>query len=141
MGRKKIFKIKVLRWLENAIFNSVLASKGANLLIVQAEFAVCMKDILSYPESTMVPPWLGPEKNCQNESSRMAGKALVFANTVNASFNYTSFQLLYEHYVAFNPQKLPDFDDVMTQFYLNFLKLRKLGVVTATGLSVRVYTA
>ena len=26
--------------------------------------------------------------------------------------------------------KLPDFDDVLTQFHLNFLKCQKLGVVT-----------
>ena len=53
---------------------------------------------------------------------------LVFANTVNASFNYTFFQLLYKHYVAFNSSKIPDFDDAMTQFYLNFFKFRKLNI-------------
>ena len=50
---------------------------------------------------------------------------LVFANTLNASFTYTFFQLLYKHYAAFTFQKLLDFDNVMTQFYLNFFKFRK----------------
>ena len=39
---------------------------------------------------------------------------LVFANTVNTSFNYTFFQLLYKVYVTVNSSKLPYFDDVMT---------------------------
>ena len=62
-----------------------------------------MLDSLSYPESTMASPWLGPEKNFQNEDSQFAINLffrMSIANTVNSSFNYTLFQLLYKHYVA-----------------------------------------
>ena len=55
---------------------------------------------------------------------------LVFSNTVNTSFSYMLFHLLYKHYVAFNFQNFPGFDNIVTQFYLNFLKFQKLGDVT-----------
>ena len=60
-------------------------------------------DIISYPESTMGPPWLGLGKNFQNEGSQESSiLRSVFGNAVNASFNYKLFQLMYKHYVAFN---------------------------------------
>ena len=46
----------------------------ANLLIFSTESIESMLDILSFPESTMGPVWLGPEKNCENDGSQMAGK-------------------------------------------------------------------
>ena len=41
--------------------------------------------------------------------------------------NVLYIQLLYKHWVASTLQKLPDLDDVMTQFKLNFFKFRKFG--------------
>ena len=51
---------------------------------------------------------------------------LLFANTVNASFNYMPIQL----YTIIYPstlQKLPHLKNVLTHFDLNILKSRKLG--------------
>ena len=52
---------------------------------------------------------------------------MVFANTVNSSFSYTLFHLLYKNHVVFNFQKLHGFGNVVTQFYLNFLNFQKSG--------------
>ena len=56
---------------------------------------------------------------------------VAFANTVNTSFSYTLFHLLYKNYVVFNFQKLPGFGDIMTQFCLNFLNFQKLWCDTS----------
>ena len=40
---------------------------------------------------------------------------LVFANTVNTSFSYMFFHLLNKNHVAFNFQKLPSLDNVITR--------------------------
>ena len=53
---------------------------------------------------------------------------LVFASTVNTS--YMLLQQLHKHYKASTHQKLPTFDDVMTQFCLNFFKVLKFWCVT-----------
>ena len=57
----------------------------------------------------MGPPWLGPEKTFQNGGSHMARKRdfeISFCNLVNASFDYTFFQMFYKHYMAFNSSKI-----------------------------------
>ena len=53
VGPEQNFKIEVLRRLENAILNLVLANNRGILLIVQAEFTESLLDILSYSESTI----------------------------------------------------------------------------------------
>ena len=50
--------------------NMVFTNNRAILLIFQVEFTKSMLDILSYPESTMGPPWLGQVKNFQNVGSQ-----------------------------------------------------------------------
>ena len=59
--------MEVLRWPENAILTLVFVNKvfhmKAMLLIFYAEYTKSVLDILLHPESTMGPPWLGPEKN------------------------------------------------------------------------------
>ena len=67
-------------------------------------------------------------KGSQNAGKRYS--KIDFANTVNASFNKTSFQLSSKHYIAVNSSKLPNFDDIMAQFYLNFPKFQKFGGAT-----------
>ena len=46
--------------------------KRAILLIFYTEYAESVLDCLSYPEPTIGPPWLGPEKNIQNRGSQKA---------------------------------------------------------------------
>ena len=100
-------------------------------LIFYAEYTESVVDILSYPQPTMGPPWLGPEKIFKIKFLRRLDSAilrLVFANIVNAPFNYAFFQPMYKQYAALNsPKTTPAFDDIMTQFCLNFLNLQKLG--------------
>ena len=65
-------------------------------------------EMLSYRESTTSLVWLGPEKTFENQGSQKAVKhyfKLIFANTVNASFNYALIQLLFKHYIVFNSSK------------------------------------
>ena len=47
--------------------------------------------------------------------------------------------LLYKNYVAFNFQKLPGFDDAVTQFRLNFLEFQNLGCLTLTPYTLGRY--
>ena len=51
---------------------------------------------------------------------------LVFANTVNKSFIFIFFQLLYTICVTLTLQNLLDFDGVVTQLHLTFLKFQML---------------
>ena len=74
VGPGKIFKIDVLRRLENAISNLVIAKNMAMLLILQVEFAESVLDIPLYPESTIDSPWLNLEKTFRHEGTQMAGK-------------------------------------------------------------------
>ena len=106
---KKFFKLKVLRWPENAMLNLVFANRRANLLIF------LRRSYRKYVRYYFVgrvyygPAMAGLGEIFQNEGSQMAGKRylrLVFANTVNASFNYMFFQLLYKHYVAINSSEI-----------------------------------
>ena len=53
---------------------------------------------------------------------------------VNISFNYAFFQIVRKHYAAFNFRELPDIDDVITQFYLNFPKLPGWALLHPTHL-------
>ena len=53
---------------------------------------------------------------------------LVFANAGNTSFSYRFFCLLRKHCVAFKFSKATGFDNVVAQFYLKYLKLKKMGV-------------
>ena len=52
----------------------ILAHHRASLLIVQIEFTESVLDIFSYPDSSIRPTMVGPEKNFQNVGSHMAGK-------------------------------------------------------------------
>ena len=75
--------------------------------------------------SNIEPTMVMPGENFQNGGSQKARKCysrMVVANTVNVSFNYTLFQLLYKYYVALTLQKLPDPGDVIAEFYRNFPK-------------------
>ena len=64
-GKKK-FKVKALRWVENAILGVVFTNtafyKSTILLIFEAEFTRSMLDKLSYPESTIRPTLVGPKE-------------------------------------------------------------------------------
>ena len=94
-----------------------------------------MLDTLSYLESAIGPTMVGSKKSFQNRGFGWLENAIltsVFANTVNTSLNYTFFQLSYKHDIAFNSSKISNFDDVLTQFYLNFLLFPMLGVVHPT---------
>ena len=55
VGPRKIFKIEVLRWMENKILNLVFTNNRAMMLIFQAEFAEFVLDIPLYPKSTKAP--------------------------------------------------------------------------------------
>ena len=103
--QRKIFKLKVLRRLENAIFiREYFIIELCYLSLAQHIQSVL--EMLSYQKSTMGPVWLGPKKIFQNRGSQKAGKRdSKVANTVNASFNFTFFQLLYKHYVVVNSSK------------------------------------
>ena len=62
-------------------------------------------DVLSYPMSNTGTTMARSIENFSNEGSQKGGKCyfeIGFANTVNTSFNYTFFHLLYKHYVIFN---------------------------------------
>ena len=64
--------------MENVILRLAFADtvfhKRAMLLIICAKYTESLLDIPSYPESTIGPPWLGPEKIFQHKSSQKAGK-------------------------------------------------------------------
>ena len=53
VGCGRIFKIEVLRRLENAMLSMVFTNNKAILLIFQVEFTESMLDILLYSECTM----------------------------------------------------------------------------------------
>ena len=59
---RNISKTQVLRRLENAILNVTLANYGVILIIFYTEFTESVLDVLSYPESTIRPTMVGPEK-------------------------------------------------------------------------------
>ena len=75
---RKIFKIKGLRWLENAIlkldFVNTIFHRRAILLIFQAEFIERLLGNLSHPGSTIGPTMAMPEKSFQNKGFQIAGK-------------------------------------------------------------------
>ena len=102
------------------MFANTAFHKRAILLTFYTEYAESVLDFLSYPEPTIGPPWLGPEKNILRRLEDAIFR-LVFANIVNSSFNFMFFQLLYKFAQPSNIQKLPDLDNAMNKFYLNFL--------------------
>ena len=55
VGPGKIFKIEILRQLENAIMHLVFANNRTILLIFKAEFTETVLDILLYLESNIRP--------------------------------------------------------------------------------------
>ena len=99
------------------------------LPIFYVEHTKNVLDILLYPESSMGSSWLAPGKIFKMKVLRGLENAilrLLFANTVNASFN----RMLIKLYTIIYPstlQKLPHLENVLTHFDLNFLKSRKLG--------------
>ena len=64
-ARRKIFKMKVLRWLENAIMRLVFASTVSHkrAVVLSFEFTESLLDILSYPKFTIEPTMVGLEEN------------------------------------------------------------------------------
>ena len=115
LGLGKFFKIELLRWLENVIlrFDSAISVfyKRVMLLIFYAEYIESVLDFVSYLESTMGPPWLGPEKSFKNQGSQTAGKRflrLVLPKMLPLT-KYAFFHLLHKHYVAFNSSKVTSF--------------------------------
>ena len=76
-GPGKVFKIEVFRRLENAMLNMVFTNTKAVLLIFSVAFTERMLDILLYPECTMGPPWLGPEKIFLNKGSQKGKKRYI----------------------------------------------------------------
>ena len=77
LGPEKTFKIEVLRRLENAILNVILANNRAILLIFYAEFRESVLDIHSYPESTIRPTMVGPEKHFRIGGSHMVENTVL----------------------------------------------------------------
>ena len=67
-----------LTWLGNAslilVFANTVFHERAMLQIFYAEYTESVIEILSYPKSTMGPPWLSQEKNFQNVDSQKPGK-------------------------------------------------------------------
>jgi len=63
---RKIFNIKALRWLENAMlkmdFENTVFHKRTMLLIFEAELTESVLDFLSYRESTIGPTIFGAEE-------------------------------------------------------------------------------
>ena len=111
-------------------FAKTVFHKIAILLIFYTEYTKNVLEILSYPESYKGPHGWARRKILKLKVLRRLENAilrLVSANTVNVSFNYIFFQVVYKHYIVFKTlQTLPDLDNILTQFYLNFLKLQKL---------------
>ena len=58
----------------------------------------------------------------------MTGKRFFDIGISNSKY---FLYLLYNNYAVINFQKLPGFDDVVIQFYLNFLKFLRLGFDTS----------
>ena len=92
VGPRKIFRLEVLRWMENAILN----------LVLSRIYRKCVRH--SFLSRVYYgPPWLDLGKIFKMSVLRRLENAilrLVSANTVSASFNYTFFHLLNKHYVA-----------------------------------------
>ena len=70
LGRRKFFKTKVLGRLRKVIFRLVCANTVFRKRISNI-FTESMLDILSYAESAISPPWLGPEKFLENKGSQV----------------------------------------------------------------------
>ena len=91
-------------------FLDTVVHKRASLLIFQLEFTKNVIYILSYPESIIGPTMVGlGETIFKIKVLRWLENAvliLVFANTLNPSFTYTFFQLLYSIHVTFNSSKI-----------------------------------
>ena len=64
---EKVFHNKSSQKAQNATFRlasgNAIFHKRAILLLFLVEFIESVLDVICYPESTMGPPWLGPEKN------------------------------------------------------------------------------
>ena len=74
-----------------------------------ADYAKSVLYIISYPESDMGLPWLGPKNIFKIKVLRQLESAILrqtFANTVNDSFNYSFIRHMYKHYVAFNSSNI-----------------------------------
>ena len=84
-ARRKTFEIKILRWLQNAIWkfvftNIVYFSFFINIWIIGESctdllsriYRRCVRHSL-YPESSITPTMVGPGKNIQNEGSQKTG--------------------------------------------------------------------
>ena len=66
--------MKVLRWLKNAVSKLVFVSKVFYQRAMLYKYTENVLAILLYPEPTIGPPWLGPEKNFQTEGPHKVGK-------------------------------------------------------------------
>ena len=133
VGRKNIFQNGASQMVGKHYFDISLFHKGAMLLIFYAEYTESVLDSLLYPESTMGPPWLAQGKIFKLKALRRLENAilrLAFANTVNLPLFRHSFNCFPSIMLPSHLQIGPDFEDVMTQFCLNFLKFQKLGCYT-----------
>ena len=108
VGPEKIFKMEVLRWMEDAIFRLDFANTVIHKRAMLPLLCRMYKKHVRHSFVTRIsygPTLVGPGENFQNECFQKAGKCyfkICFCNTVNASFNYTFFQLMYRYYVALN---------------------------------------
>ena len=97
----EIFKMEVLILIKIAILRLVFANtvfhKRVMLQIFYTEYTYGVFDILSYPEFTTGPLWLGQEKNFQNFGSQKPGKRYYMIG-----FSKCSNQLMYKYYAALN---------------------------------------
>ena len=83
--------------------------KEAILPIFLPEFTERVIDILSHLDSIVWPTMVGLVKRIFKMVLRWLENAsllFIFANTLNPSFNYTFFQLLYKLYATFNSSKI-----------------------------------
>ena len=104
-SRGNFLKLRFSDGLKNTIFifdfTNTVFHKRAMLLIFCTEYTESVLDILFYPESTMAHHGWAWRKFSKCVLSRLEN-----ANTVNTSFYYMFFQLLYKHHVAFNSSKI-----------------------------------
>ena len=90
------------------------------LLIFYVEHTGCVLSIILNPELVWTHHGWACRKMFKIKVLRRLENTLIFGNTVNASFNYMFF-----HHctiiLSSTLQKLPELEDVMAHFYLNFL--------------------
>ena len=77
VGQEKNFQNGSFNMAGKRIFEIGFCKYRTMLQIFYAEYTESVLDILSYPESTVGPPWLGQEKHLQNAGSQKPGTRYV----------------------------------------------------------------